>query len=104
MRTVISQLPTPVGHGVVAGMILPQSMARQYLRTLRGVNTPDEQKRWRERLVVLLDSYTARYRWEHTPDEVRGWYESIGFEDITPTDDGDWGFGTMARRPLADTG
>jgi SAM-dependent methyltransferase len=99
MRRVISRLPGPVGHGIVAGVILPQSMARQYVRELRGVNPPGEQKRWRERLVVLLDSYTPRYRWEHTPEEVHSWYEQIGFERITRTDDGDWGFGTVGRRP-----
>ena len=47
----------------------------------------------------MLDSYTPRYRWLHTPDEVQGWYLEHGFTDIRVTEEGQHGFGVAARAP-----
>jgi len=48
----------------------------------------------------MLDSYTPRYRWRHTPDEVDGWYRDLGFGDVKVTERGIEGFGVAARKPL----
>lgn len=98
LRRVISPQPAPVKRAIVVSL-LPQAMVRQYARTLLGRNHPRERLGWRERLVILLDSYTPRYRWEHTPDELAGWYRELGFVDIKTTELGEWGFGVAARRP-----
>jgi 2-polyprenyl-3-methyl-5-hydroxy-6-metoxy-1,4-benzoquinol methylase/uncharacterized protein YbaR (Trm112 family) len=100
LRRGLSRLPAPVKASVVRTVILPQAMARQHLRARRGQLWQGERDRmtWRERYVVLLDSYTPRYRWEHTQDELAGWYAEHGLTDIHTTENGDWGFGVVARR------
>jgi ubiquinone/menaquinone biosynthesis C-methylase UbiE len=96
IRKLIAPLPGPVKHTVVVGL-LPQALFRDYVGRRRGSGRP--RLAWRERLVVLLDSLTPRYRWTHTPQEVRQWYREHGFEDITTTHTGEWGFGMAAKRP-----
>jgi 2-polyprenyl-3-methyl-5-hydroxy-6-metoxy-1,4-benzoquinol methylase len=97
IRRGLSRLPARVKAGVVGGVILPQAMLRQKLRP-----SSDERERlsWRERYVILLDSYTPRYRWEHTPDELAGWYREHGLEQVHTTEVGPWGFGVVARKPV----
>jgi len=97
-RRAISPMPSPIKHSIV-GLWLPQAMLRQYARTALGRNGPQDQLKWTERFVLLLDHYTPRYRWEHTPNEVMGWYRELGFEDIAQTEDREWGFGCAATRP-----
>jgi hypothetical protein len=74
-------------------------MLRQKLRARRGTLGERENLSWRERYIVLLDSYTPRYRWEHTQDELAGWYREYDLVDIHCTEDGPWGFGMVARKP-----
>jgi 2-polyprenyl-3-methyl-5-hydroxy-6-metoxy-1,4-benzoquinol methylase/uncharacterized protein YbaR (Trm112 family) len=104
LRQVISRMPAPVKERLVKYVFLPQAMLRQYLRTALGRNEPVDRLKWRERLVILLDSYTPRYRWEHTPEELAGWYRELGFTDIEVTERGQWGFGVAARRPQVPDG
>jgi SAM-dependent methyltransferase len=99
LRQAISRMPAPVKERLVKYVFLPQAMLRQYLRTALGRNEPVDRLKWRERLVILLDSYTPQYRWEHTPEELAGWYRELGFVDIEVTERGQWGFGVAARRP-----
>jgi SAM-dependent methyltransferase len=105
LRRGISRLPAGAKERLVRYVILPQAMLRQYVRTaLRRNPDPRDHLRWRERLVILLDSYTPRYRWEHTPEELAGWYRELGFVDIAVTERGRWGFGVAARRPAQPVG
>jgi hypothetical protein len=87
-----------VKHTIVV-LWLPQAMLRQYLRTALGRNAATDRLTWRERLILLLDHYTPRWRWEHTPEEVKGWYRELGYEQIEQTEDREWGFGVAASRP-----
>lgn len=98
IRRILCRLPAKAKHAIVKSILLPQSMARQWVRTRVGIG---DQRRlgWRERLVVLLDSYTPRYRWEHTPEEVSGWYRQLGYTEIATTERGPWGFGVRAQKP-----
>jgi SAM-dependent methyltransferase/uncharacterized protein YbaR (Trm112 family) len=97
-RRTISPMPSGVKHAIVA-LWLPQAMLRQYLRTAVGRNTARDRLKWRERFIMLLDHYTPRWRWEHTPDEVKGWYRELGYDHIEQTEDREWGFGVAASRP-----
>ncbi len=103
MRRFIAPLPAGLKHTLIQ-LWLPQAMARQHLRKLLGRSSSKDQLKPRERLVLLLDHYTPRYRWEHTPDEVTGWYQELGYEDRAVTEVREWGFGAAARRPAAATG
>jgi SAM-dependent methyltransferase/uncharacterized protein YbaR (Trm112 family) len=98
-RRTISPMPSAVKHVIVA-LWLPQAMLRQYLRTALGRNRPQDRLRWSERFILLLDHYTPRYRWEHTPDDVKGWYRELGYEAIEQTEDRAWGFGVAATKPV----
>lgn len=95
VRRVLAPMPAPVKHGLVS-LLLPQSVVRNRIRAARGLT---ERLNAREILIRMLDSYTPRYRWNHTPDEVRGWYSAHGFIDIKVTEEGLHGFGVAARRP-----
>jgi SAM-dependent methyltransferase len=97
-RSLVAPLPAPVKQAIMY-LWLPQAMLRQHLRTLLGRNEPQDRLKWRERLVLLMDHYTPRYRWEHTQQEVHGWYRSLGLEAIRTTEEREWGFGVMARKP-----
>ena len=97
-RSVIARLPASLKHAAIR-VWLPQAMLRQYVRTAFALNTAADRLRWRERLILLLDHYTARYRWEHTQEEVHGWYRDMGLEDIATTEVREWGFGVVGRRP-----
>jgi len=97
-RRTISPMPSGVKHTIVA-LWLPQAMLRQYLRTALGQNTARDRLKWGERFVLLLDHYTPRWRWEHTPDEVKSWYCDLGYNHIELTEDREWGFGMAATKP-----
>ncbi|UCG16680.1 MAG: methyltransferase domain-containing protein [Phycisphaerales bacterium] len=99
LRACLAPLPGAMKHALVC-LWLPQAMVRQYARTFLGRNTPEDRLSWRERLVLLLDHYTPRYRWEHTQDEVKGWYRELGLTDIVTTEVRDWGFGVVGRKPI----
>jgi ubiquinone/menaquinone biosynthesis C-methylase UbiE/uncharacterized protein YbaR (Trm112 family) len=98
LRRTISPLPAPVKHGIVRALV-PQSMLRQYVRELRGRSDPSERLNRRETMVRMLDSYTPRYRWRHTPAEVHDWFAELGFTDVKTTEQGVEGFGVAARKP-----
>ncbi len=100
IRSGLSRLPARPKSFAVA-CLLPQAMLRQKIRARRGTLDDRENFTWRERYVVLLDSYTPRYRWEHTQEELAGWYAEWGLTDIHTTEVGPWGFGMVARRPHA---
>lgn len=94
-RSLISRLPSRLQHAIVTAM-LPQAMLRQHLRTILGRNDFRDRLKWRERLVILLDYYTPRFRWEHSSDEVHNWFRELGLTDIKTTEVGPYGFGVAA--------
>ncbi len=98
LRTVLSPMPAPVKHAAV-WILLPQSLIRNRIRVARG--RADEKLNARETFIRMLDSYTPRYRWLHTPEELSVWYEEHGFTDIKVTERGPHGFGVAARKPPA---
>jgi 2-polyprenyl-3-methyl-5-hydroxy-6-metoxy-1,4-benzoquinol methylase/uncharacterized protein YbaR (Trm112 family) len=97
VRRGISPLPAPLKHGIV-WMLVPPTLLRNRVRAARGKT---QRLNARELTVRMLDSYTPRYRWLHTPDEVHGWFREHGFEEIKTTEEGREGFGVVARRPSA---
>jgi SAM-dependent methyltransferase len=100
LRSVVSPLPAPLKHAFVLVWSL-QSMLRQQLRRLVGYNRPEDRLTLRERIVDLMDIYTPRYRWMHTEDEVKGWYQELGLVGIEKTEEREWGFGVAGTRPLS---
>jgi SAM-dependent methyltransferase/uncharacterized protein YbaR (Trm112 family) len=103
LRAVIAPLSTPAQHAVLrSGVALLR--APSPLRRVLGRTRPQDDLSARERLVRLLDHYTPRYRWEHTPTEVEGWLRGLGFDDLALSDEREWGFGVVATRHHRDGG
>jgi SAM-dependent methyltransferase len=98
LRRVVSPLPLPARRAVAAAFV-PQAMLRQWLRIRRGKAAGRDRLRWREHFFVQHDFFTPRYRWEHTEDEVHGWYRDLGFVDVKTTERVAAGFGVAATRP-----
>jgi SAM-dependent methyltransferase len=98
LRRVIAPLPPPAKHAFVR-LWVKQSLARRWLRAKLGRPRPGDERSADERLVTLIDHYTPRYRWEHTPEELMGWFRELGFVDIRQTNTGPYGFGVVAHRP-----
>jgi SAM-dependent methyltransferase/uncharacterized protein YbaR (Trm112 family) len=97
VRRLVAPLPARAKHGVVWALV-PQNLVRQELRIRRGRQRPDDRLNTREVLVRMLDSYTPRYRWLHTPGEVEEWFREFGFSDIETTEELEDGFGVAARK------
>lgn len=52
---------------------------------------------WRDHRLIQHDFWTPRYRWEHNPDEVIGWFSALGFT-AKQTSENRNGFGILGRR------
>jgi 2-polyprenyl-3-methyl-5-hydroxy-6-metoxy-1,4-benzoquinol methylase len=100
LRKLMRPLPIPARHAVAFAFV-SQAMLRQVVRRLARRGDDGGGLKWREHLTVQLDFFLPRYRWEHTPDEVRGWYRDLGFVDAKVTKEEAAGFGMIARRPGA---
>jgi hypothetical protein len=48
---------------------------------------------WRTQLINFIDGLTPRYRFEHTPEEVKIWYRKRNFKNLTVSIDEYLGFG-----------
>ena len=99
LRRLISPLPLHVKRAVSA-VFTAQALARGYLAKLLRREGAEEPTRWREAYLVQHDFFTPRYRWEHTEEEVHGWYREHGFVEMKTTEIVKAGFGVLARRPL----
>jgi len=49
------------------------------LRTAVPIST-EPNREWR--ILDTFDWYAPTYQWHHTPDEVAGWFDALGFEDV----------------------
>jgi SAM-dependent methyltransferase/uncharacterized protein YbaR (Trm112 family) len=99
VRRVVARLPGPLRRGVMRAL-LGQSLARRRVRRLLGSPKPQDDISRSELMVLLLDQYTPRYRWEHTPEQVHAWYRDLGLSSIATTEERSWGFGVAARKPI----
>lgn len=86
IRRVTSRLPSRLQQPVVDALALPPYLLGRRLA-------------WRDHRVVAHDYFTPRYRWEHTPHEVQGWLERLGFRDVRLVTEEHAGFGMLAFRP-----
>jgi SAM-dependent methyltransferase len=98
IRRAVAPLPAPLKHGLVQAWLLP-ALGLRRVRKVLGRSRPYDELNRRETLVLLLDRFTPRYRWVHTPEDVHGWYRELGLADIVTTEEREWGFGVAARRP-----
>lgn len=96
VRKLVAPLPMPVKRVVAAGLG-SEKLVRSRLTRTHDLN-------WREHMVAAYDFFSPRYRWEHTPDEVRGWFADAKFVDVAMTEVERDGFGMLGHRPAAAEG
>ncbi|MFZ2446290.1 MAG: methyltransferase domain-containing protein [Syntrophobacteraceae bacterium] len=87
---VTSKLPIKWQYYIFLSFI-PGFLLKQQIEYLSG-NRPDKLK-VREKLQSLFDFYSPVYQNRHTFEEVVGWFEKEGFNDIKISDVGSCGFG-----------
>lgn len=86
LRKLLAPLPDAVKYAAVLPLV-PLAAFRD--RTLS----------WREHLIFLVDFFTPKYRWEHTPEEVALWLHQAGLASVCTASRNRDGFGVRARRP-----
>lgn len=86
-RGVIARLPMPIKHVLTVGLGAEKAVRFRITRK-HDLN-------WREFMIGAHDFFTPRYRWEHTPDELRAWYAELGFIDVQMTESERDGFGMI---------
>jgi SAM-dependent methyltransferase/uncharacterized protein YbaR (Trm112 family) len=101
LRRVLSPMPLSVKR-MISAVFTAQALLRGHLKKLLRRPGAEEPTRWREAYLVQHDFFTPRYRWEHTEDEVHGWFRDYGFTDIRTTEIVKAGFGVLAQRPHED--
>lgn len=92
-RNLITRMPRALQASAVEGY----ARGLRVLHALRGVH---RDVTLQEMIISAYDTLTPRWRHYHTPDEVRGWFEAIGFGGAAVTHgDNPHGFGMLALRP-----
>jgi 2-polyprenyl-3-methyl-5-hydroxy-6-metoxy-1,4-benzoquinol methylase len=91
IRSVVAPLPEPVKHAVAVAEAAEKSVRLKLIRR--------DGLAWNERLIATHDFYTPRYRFEHTPDEVHGWFAEHGYVESKVTEVGPDGFGVVGVKP-----
>jgi SAM-dependent methyltransferase len=90
LRSGVARLPEPMRHGV--------AVAFAAKKTTTGALRRRSELNWQETLIGTHDFWTPRYRWEHTQEELVGWFTEVGFSDAEVTEVGVNGFGAVAVR------
>lgn len=98
LRAILRPLPMPLKNLFIHAWSV-QSFARQHLRTLLRLNDEKDRLTYQGRVIDLRDIYTPRYRWMHSQEEVKSWYQEIALTDIRTTEVRDWGFGVLGVYP-----
>jgi SAM-dependent methyltransferase len=91
VRSILRRAMAPLPLGAKHALVLP-------IAAVSALRHSGQNLSWRERVVIELDFFTPKYRWEHTPDEVAAWFSELGMKSAC-TDEVKDGFGVLAMRP-----
>ena len=95
IRAVTTRIPMSIFGGIAETMALP-FMAFCWTANkvgLRKYVTPDR----KESALALHDIFGAPFAHYHSFDEVSGWYESVGIDEIWSCNEGRRGFGVCGK-------
>jgi ubiquinone/menaquinone biosynthesis C-methylase UbiE/uncharacterized protein YbaR (Trm112 family) len=88
-RRVTSRLPIGVQRGIYSTLV-PPYLAKQALSARLGGDP--ERLTWHEKMQQLVDFFSPLYQHRYTVEQISAWFAEEGFENITPVDQGPYGF------------
>jgi SAM-dependent methyltransferase len=95
IRAITTHIPAP-SFAVVAKLMSPAFQAFCAGVNALGVRSYPRLDR-REAALALMDIFGAPYAHYHSFDEVKGWYDAMGFAEVWACNDGRRGFGVCGR-------
>ena len=92
LRNVFNKFPKKLVAYFFLFTFVPLALAKRKIKSLfkGGMKV---KYTYRTQLISFLDGLTPKYRFEHTPDEVKIWYRKREFENITISINEYLGFG-----------
>lgn len=90
IRKITSKLPLGFQYNLYMLTILPVSYC---IKRLKG-----NKENITEMKLSILDWFTPEFRWEHEPEEVKGWYADRGYENVQVTTTDTFGFNITGEK------
>lgn len=84
LRSFTSRMPLRWQYYFLRWVLLPPSYI---VKRLKG-----NHQNGREMMIALLDWFSPEFRWEHTADEVAGWYSQKRYRSVAVTTTDTFGF------------
>lgn len=95
IRTVTTRIPPVVFARIAELLAVPFII---FCATVNALRIREYKRLSRhEAALALMDIFGAPYAHYHSFDEVAGWYNEVGFEEVWPCNDGRRGFGVCGR-------
>jgi SAM-dependent methyltransferase/uncharacterized protein YbaR (Trm112 family) len=90
IRNYTSKLPLTLQYYLYKLTIFPLSFI---IKRLKG-----NKQNPREMMIDILDWFTPEFRWEHTPEEAKAWYEKRNYSNIKVTTNEMFGFNMVGEK------
>jgi len=90
LRKMLTKLPLPLLYWICRWILFPFAFV---VKRIKGNKQPA-----RELLIDILDQFTPEFRWEHTHEEAKSWFEQQKFSNIRVTTSNIFGFNITGVR------
>jgi SAM-dependent methyltransferase/uncharacterized protein YbaR (Trm112 family) len=90
VRRYSSKLPLRMQYHLLMATIFPISFI---IKRLKG-----NKQNKREMIIDILDWFTPEFRWEHSPEEVKSWFDNLQYEPVSITATDLFGFNITGIR------
>ena len=77
VRKLTSKLPALVQHFIYKFIFFPPLFVIKWVKGHRP--------KYRELMIALMDQFSPEFRWEHTPEEVKGWFQLKNYTNMQVT-------------------
>lgn len=91
LRKILTKLPLPLLYWVCKWILFPFALV---VKRMKGNKQPA-----RELMIDILDQFTPEFRWEHTHEEAKSWFDQQNFYNTRVTTSNIFGFNITGVRP-----
>ncbi|MEK7729931.1 MAG: methyltransferase domain-containing protein [candidate division KSB1 bacterium] len=84
LRRIFRRLPLKLSAALFFLFFVPLSLLKRKIKNI-FLKKYEPEVGWRVQLINLIDGLTPKYRFEHTPEEVKIWYHKRGFSNVQVT-------------------